>query len=452
MSKDIFNNIAVSSLSVILLMAASCAADRDIDNEPAEDAGIVVIADMAKELLTRSYQESGTVMDGRYFMTYPNNSNGYSLANVDFGVTPSNPQIGVVTVPPASQLKWLGVGGGSTPTFYLDNVSNELGNSTTVPLPAVDNPYEAAPFDMTDGTNDLLWGLKQVGRNTGTIHFDLNHMMARVRVIITADNSNGEIDLNGATVTLTSINQKPVAFNRLDGSLELNPDISSYTDLVIVNEGDGWLNDITTDDAGNLTYQTQDFVLPPQELLEDDHRPRLKITLKNGDSYTGILPSAMLIYTDGDTNPEPSYPVALSFLSQYILTIRTVVTDVPPELVFMPVWVMQWVDKGDFTIEAHQAGIYTAQEFYNLIRYYEEENEFQLQRYGYKTDNGWVFQFFHSTTLDYNQIYGRMREKPDLPFEFNFTNFAQFVNTGTADNPELRQVTTSELWQIVNGQ
>lgn len=445
-------------LIVAVLSVGACSGINPGDDPETESTAVKVEAAICNTLQSRKYQAEGQVEDGIYNLTFPTTTNNvYNVGEVQFGKDDEHKQIGFVTLPGNVALKWLVVGGGSTPTLYLDNIPRThpgADNSTTVTFSVTDNPYVAAPFDSIDGNNDLLWGARTFQRNAGTLHFDLQHAMARVRLMITTDNTNGEIDLTDATVKITRLNQTPLSFDRLEGTLALNTDdIENYTDLVFVDPDDedrDWLQDYSPD-ANKHVYQSPDFVLPPQELLQDNNRPQLIITLKDGVSYSGILPSAMLI--SNEDYAETSYPVALSFLSQYVLTIRTVITEEPPSLSFMPVYVMKWVDKGTFDEEAHQSGIYTVAEFMKLINYYKDGNVFQLDRYGKQKDvDGtpvWHFDFWHGITLDYNDIHGKMPYNEQAgDFVFVFNNYSVSVKY---DDGDTRAVSPDELRRIVTG-
>lgn len=470
MAKTILYNVTVYlSIAITLVVAAACSASDDMPIDNPDDGGAVkVVAEVARQLYSRGYQEKGDVKDGTYYLSYPLASGGsYNVATVNFGVQDANPQIGFVTLPENQELKWTDVGGGSIPKLYLDNVAPSLasGNAdqsdpTRIvfdPDSPDKNPYKADVFDDKEGTNDLLWGSVEVARNVKTVNFDLHHNMARIRVEIQVDRTNeaaqGDLDLDNATVEISSINQVPKAYNRSDGILELNTDLGNYTPLTLVNNDGDW----KTIDKQKDVYITKDFVLPPQELLGDVNRPRLTIRLKNGNEYSGILPHAMEIV--GQNASDPTTPAALSFLKEHILTIRTVITEEPPTLLFMPVWVVEWVDKGRFTTEAHQSGIYTANEFYKLIEYYNAGNEYQLVRYGRLVEDEntgkqiWVFDFFHSVILDYNSIAGKMQPS-DNPsdnkkdFSFHFNNFTNFYKNGSEEPVKL---TEQSLYNIVTG-
>lgn len=472
-----------STLPIMLLFAifSACSAEDMPDINPSDDAELRITAEVAQQLHSRAYQVEGYVVGGTYYLSYPLNTtnNPYNVASVEFGKEGMNPAIGTVTVPPDKSLKWKDVGGGSTPTFYLDNVVGPFDDPalTKIKFSSENNPYKAGLYDEENGTNDLLWGEVTAQRDVKTVNFDLHHNMSRVKVQVTLnknDEYGSDLTLDGATVEISSINQTPLSFNRLDGTLEL-PTIAAetdeeynrvYTPLTLVkyprsDEEEGaegiikWASEGTDENDTNIIeiYTSQDFVLPPQGLLENEHRPRLTITLKNGTKYSGILPHAMEI--EGGT------PAYLYFLPEHILTIRTVITEEPPLLSFMPVWVMKWVDKGEFDLEAHQAGIYRAEEFYKLIEYYEKNNEYQLVRYGYLyTDEGsdeqrWNFDFFSGVTLEWSEIAGSMNKGDDTnkkDFSFYFNNYAVYIRSRNANGIiETKRVNEKELYDIVTG-
>lgn len=455
------------TIMTLAAIVACSSEETSIDNSE-ENGTFVVTAEVAQQVYLRNYKGSGRVESGIYYLSYPQTDNiTYNVASVDFAKEDGTPGIGVVTVPENKELKWESVGGGSTPTFYLDNVKPELAddNSSSTEIILNDkNPYKAGIFDQEEGSNDLLWGTEIASRNDKNIKFDLHHNMSRVRVQITVDHTNeletGDIDLKNAKVYITSLVHKPISYNRLDGSLSLGDD-PLYDSLTFVDpdiKAQSWAKIETIPEKPLVEiYTTEDFVLPPQDLLEDERRPHLTIELENGRIYSGILPHAMEVGDKDNNHTEPSYPVALSFLKEHILTIRTIITEDPPELAFMPVWVVQWVDKGDFTIEAHQAGIYTKQEFGKLIEYYQANNEYQLTRYGRLVDDSdsptneqkWIFDFFHSIELDYNTIHGAMkRTNGQKDFSFSFNNYTQYI---IKDSNSPQPISESKLYNIVTG-
>lgn len=472
MNKSILHIQAVETAAAVLLAALalnSCTNGGLTPPETDSAEPVRISAEVSGELYSRAgYQDQGLVTDGEYYLAYPLNVSGdnlsWTVAVADFGKDGNG--LGIVTTPQGNELKWSDVGGGSVPTFSLDNVPPGLDrNNNTDPTTVVfgdENPFVAAPFDDKYGSNDLLWGNKQVNRDTRRIDFDLHHYMSRVRLVITADETNsqeGALDLNGATVSISSLVLTPVSFNRLDGSLSLGDDPGRYKTLEFVNDEINWDPEKTKPDKDNdkkIIYTTRDFVLPPQGLLDDDQRPRLTIRLQNGKEYSGILPHAMEVYSSqtGDSNAA-GYPVALAFLKEHVLTISTLITEEPPYLVFMPVTVMEWVDKGKFLLEGHQAGIYKEAEFYDMIEQYQQNNDFQLARYGYQatrekdddTDETiWVFNIWHSLVLDEDKIKGSMvRDKGQDDFEFDFNRYSVSLEDGKPlGTGELKTLVTSQ--------
>lgn len=449
--------------AVLLTAAVGCTPESGMVAGPGEGEPVRIGAEVARQIHTRGYQASGKVTDGIYYLTYLLNSGEYNVANVNFNVAGSTPGVGMVIVPPDNkELKWIDVGGGSTPTFYLDNVKADYIDAAESTLTEIvfneDNPFVAGFFDLEEEhpANDLLWGSSMVSHGVKTVNFDLHHYMSRVRVQVTVDRENekeeGDLDLEGATVSISSLVHKPYSYNRLNGTMSLGEDPEYKTMVMVNNEEPGWADKKDDDgDGHNDVYTTFDFVLPPQGLLENEGRPVLTISLKNGSTYSGILPHAMEIVDEA--HPSGGYPVALYFLKEYILTIRTVITEEPPTLAFMPVKVVEWVDKGDFTIEAHQAGIYTAEEFKKLISYYSSNNEYQLVRYGKldeETDQ-WVFDFFHSVTLNYNEIHGLMKDRSrgQKDFSFSFNGYSVYILR--PGETEAKETTPWGLYNIVKG-
>ena len=446
-------------VATLLAGVAACSSEETSVTHPEESGTFSVVAEVAPQLYSRASTEIKYIEDGTYYLSYPLTitNNPYDVASVQFGNANTDPRIGSVKVNDNQPLKWMDVGGGSTPTFYLDNVkpsSDASDNPTKIVFNndnPDDNPYKAGRYEGDNGKNDLQWSSVQATRGVNTVNFDLHHYMSKIRVEVTVDDSDAAIpedfNLQDAKVEITSINQIPVAYNRLDGSLELREE---KTSLTLMDTDLYWENIETDEENEHITiYTTQDFVLPPQELPDDENRPRLVITLGNGDVYSGILPHAMEIA--GEKADDPTIPAALSFMKEHVLTIRTLITDEPPTLSFMPVWVVEWVDKGEFDIEAHQAGIYTAAEFYRLIEYYKDNNEYQLPRYGRlnTADDTWNFDFFQSVTLDYDSIYNKMSatDKGQKDFSFNFNNYTVSVKTSSGTTT----VNAETLHEIVKG-
>lgn len=458
----------MAAMACILGMQG-CTADVEQDGAPDDlSKELKVSARIASNVVTRSYQPEGRVEEGEYYLSYPQNNQNrsYTLAIVDFDrQAAETPGLGIVNTLAGSELKWSDIGG-SPVTFYLDNVSNEYGTDTLVNFTDANNRFVAGLFDTDEGSNDLLWGEKSVNSGTRSLSFDLHHYMSRVKVevaVVKEEDAFEDITLEGATVRITNLYPRPKSYSRISGTLYLDEEDNSGITIVDPDTpGYGWV-ETNTDDPDRTVYYSPDIVLPPQALAEDASRSQLEIELADGKIYSGILPHTMMIANYIDN--ELTYPVTLAFLKEYVLTIRTVITEEPPELAIMPVWVTKWVDKGEFTMEAHQSGIYNAPEFIKLIDYYNKFNEYQLQRYGYlftpegTTQEKWLFQFFSSVTLDYTSIYNKMRpgttvmtESGEVKgvtknFEFDFTNYGIFISNGGDEV----QVNANELYRVVTG-
>lgn len=424
-----------------------------------------VSAGMAQYAQSRAYLEQGMVTSGQFYLSFPDNpTNEYlTVADVNFGLPGVTEGIGIVTLPSNEPMMWQNVGGGSQPVFYLDNVTPSLLDDDSDAMTVIfdsDNPFKASLFDSEEGTNDLLWGSLGSTRDANTLNFDLHHNMARLILEVTVDKTNekfeGELNLEGAKVTLSSIITTPFSYNRIDGTFSYgeNP---QYETFVLVSPDDpelGWVGSQQDPDNENITvYTSQDFVIPPQTLQEYSDNRRLTITLASDKVYTGVIPYAMNVI---DSNhPAPGYPMALSFLKEHVLTIRTLVSEEPPELVLMPVQVVEWVDKGEFFLDAHQAGIYTATEFYDLIKNYNKDTEtrqYQLQRYGsYDSEtNTWNFGLWYTITLDYNEIYNKMKPGDGKPeFTFTFNGFRVYVQPPTGDPYAVDEI---QLYNILKGE
>ena len=463
------NILTLISLFIVGFLCSSCIMEQQRDEDIMPEGGAIrVQARLAKTLSSRAYQEEGVVESGQYFLSYPQSGNNqYVVGTVTFGIE-SSPGMGIAKSSQNTELKWSDVGNSPT-TFMLDNVQpspdNDTDSPTTVGFNENYNPFVADVFDNVDGTNDLLWGSVSVSRDTRTLAFDLHHNMSRVIVQVMIQHMEGTddpIDLEGASVKITNLYPGPVSYNRLDGNFDLG-DQERMKDIMIVDPTKGEKHNWTSvdEDTDNTTYISPDIILPPQSLLEDVNRPKLVITLANGTEYVGILPHAMLVAASNSPTEDLVYPVNLAFLKEHILTIRTVITETPPELEFMPVYVVDWVDKGEFELESHQSGIYTPEEFYKLIGYYEINNEYQLVRYGYETtidgSSGpiWIFNFFSGVTLEYNEIFNKMHPATETAkgktkdFSFSFNNYPVFVKNGDADTAV--QVNSAQLSAIVKG-
>ena len=442
-------------LSILTLTGVtSCGSKNDKSGEPeiSETSDPLRIdAHLAEAISTRSYQSEGKVESGSYYLSYPDAANIYSLATVDFNHVNFTPGIGIVLDSNDQELTWNNVGG-NQPTFYLDNIGiqENSSNPMIVTFDSSYNPFEAGIFDLEEGKNDLLWGTLTENRNAKSLNFDLHHNMARLVVEITTDESNsqaGALNLDDATVEITNLILSPVSYNRQEGTLSFN-EIPQFEALTLVTPGNESINQQAIkwgneENEGEITvYTTQDFVLPPQGLKEDLERPRLRITLPGGTVYSGVIPYAMTVVNS--TYPE-GYPMTLSFLKEHILTLRTLITEEPPQLIFMPVQIVEWVDKGEFFLDGHQAGIYSADEFYNLVTALAENKEYKLSRYGSQDNEGWTFVMWNYINLEYDSIFAGY--SGNIKFQFQFNGYGVNVINGNTS----KSIDAQQLYEIIRG-
>lgn len=417
--------------------------------DPDGEKPVRIDARTALELQSRAYQASGEVNSGTYYLTYTARDKAKAVAEAKFGDPETGKENGIVTLPSGDRLLWKFITDESVSTFCLDNVPKSLdvgdGEGTTVTFGSDNNPFKAGRFDEVNGTNDLLWGTRDVSRNAENIHFDLHHNMSRVRVQVTVNRENsteGALNLDRAEVKITSLIHTPQSFNRLDGTLALGED-PDYDDLVLVHADGtiGWNSDLNKSEGDTEMRTTYDFVLPPQA-LSDENRPRLVITLADGSVYSGILPHAMEINSPEYKNP---YPVALSFLKEHILTLRTEITEAPPSLSFMPVTVVEWIDRGSFTLEGHQAGIYTTKDFMDLLDWWAKYNVDQLARYGLLEGDEWMFSFWGPIDVKSADIKGQMKVTGDTDYHFRFHGFKHLVDGKVVEKEEdLKKILTDD--------
>ena len=521
-SKRVFSGMLIFSAVCL----ASCAVDEMDDRPEREEMtsdDIRIGAAVKANIATRGYKPSGTVDSGEYILTYPftqrivsgDTTYTYQLADVRFGERGIE-DIGFVTSEKKNggervNLKWSDVSlrkspGGNKPQsaiFYMDNVPVSLHDTTATPYKDYRGqyvmfptegpiPFEAGRFDDVEGTNDLLWGTASAPKNAKRVDFELHHNMARVKVIIDVkpreENPNIMVDLTKvAKLEITNLVLRPESFDRTTGNLLL-PVVSDPQPLKLVDiDNRGQVNsedlpwvptkdnqpyETITESQGDKTYSfhrytAADFVLPPQELVNDSNRPTLKLTIPA--KYLGVLdqgvdkddpvtfeaslPQNMYVPAEGDGSQNSRPPMPLSFMKEHVLTIRATVGPPDMQLEFAPVYVEDWVGVGDQNITGQQAGIYNNTDFYNFLDYYQAGNTVLLEKYGYKNgtdDEGhdkWVIMFWSRTInlpmIDNNETGEKgivdylkgCEYLKKIPFTFSFNNYV--IKTDDATYAEL---------------
>ena len=449
-----------------LMCLTSCVADSPEGPVEAPDA-IRIKASMADELATRGVITSGDVKSGTFYIMFTRKSTSqFDIEPVLFDKSVMDSQ-GYVP----SGLQWSLI---KNNVFYMDNVPPAINKGSDVEnvVFGSDNPFVAGmvvpDVEIEEdyvASNDLLWGTETPPTNANAIAFNLHHAMSKLKVQVTVDNTNAvgdQYDLTNAEVTLSNIITKPATYNRKNGNISLG-DKPEYETITLVDMAEGgngldWCETrVDSDDPENkVIYTTFDCIVPPQSLDAGEYRPKLTIKVKtkdypDGKVYSGYLPHSMELVEAG---PQAA-PMTLSFLREHYLTIRAVISNEPPELILQPVWVYQWVDKGEYTVDGYQAGVYNEDDFMELIGYYDAGNDTQLRRFGKKNANGsWTFNLFGNFELEESTISGSMRPdgvKP--PYSFFLDDFFTiYVVRQNGDKLEIKgSAGAKELYKITSG-
>lgn len=473
--KSITRSAGLLSLVIFLSnVMFSCSEDNapwtDITGS---DDPILLKATLSEHIATRGYIEKGKVTTGLYYMIYPYTNNKDSLAYVDFdregyegtGRTIAATQLGPLT--------W-SIVSGSKPILKLDNVAPEFNKFRKDSLTSVtfvpDIPFVAGRV-TDEGENDILWASDTIAKNTSPINFKLHHVMSKFKVVITVDETNmedEELDLTTAEVYVSNLVHRPYNYNRITGNIKLapNPERLPLTVVNTVETADAsdkiqWLDiDKPVGEKILTVYTTQDFILPPQTLSNDPAvRPQLviKIHTKSGKvrTFQGYLPYAMDVYFDGE-DKAPT-PVSLAFIREQYLTIRTLISTEYPQLIFMPVEVVEWVHKGEYTVYGNQAGIYSEEDFNQLFVYYSSKNETMLERFGKrKSDGSWEFNIFGNLVLEYDDIWRKMvpggnENLPEFSFYINPYFSITIMDDGIVKEVLQGDTAAQKLYDIVTG-
>lgn len=266
---------------------------------------------------------------------------------------------------------------GANYVFTLDNVESELSGSISLD----EDTYKAQQEE--GATNDILWNNLSV-TTQGDLHFDLRHRMSKISVEVTRDGSSST--LSDVTVVLKNVRDKAASFDRSTGAVTAAADIPA--DGVTLLEDGGLAGD---------NAETPAWIFPPQTFA-DNSRPVLRVEV-DGKAYEATLPPSMINGSDGSGTPAD-----LQFQAGRHLTIRARLTEsiTGTQIIFMPVQVEQWEDKGNLSIIASQIGVYDEEDYAELVETYNDDTmdaarkEARLAKYGtYDTESSqWTFVIF----------------------------------------------------------
>ncbi len=351
--------------------------------------------------------DDGGVESGTYYLTY--NSSGAKVCMVTFAESKGYPLVSDNGI--YQFLKWndvMPVDGKYQ--FTLDNLGDK-DNPETVTL---GEAYKAAPLDGNSQL-DIVWGKQTVekGKESDGVNFALSHRMSKISLEISVGTSDINLD-NGipATITLMNVISEPATFNRTSGAVSVAGKQGS--DIVLY---EGELIQAAS------KYTIPSWIFPPQT-FDEDNWPKLRIVL-DGTTYEGTLNHYMVQEGSLDT------PVEMTgFKSGQHLTLRAKLskTTGDVELIFMPVWVRKWEEIDNIGIGAKQRGVYTEEDYEQLVTAYNKDSKDEkvLDEYGTKDDDSgtWTFVLFRNIGDTGGQA--TMPKFKDDGFEINFNSYTVY--------------------------
>ena len=350
--------------------------------------------------------DDGGVESGTYYLTY--NSSGAKVCMVTFADSKGYPLVsdnGIYQflkwndVMPEKDGKYL---------FTLDNLDDK-DNPKTVTL---GEAYQAAPLN---DKLDIVWGKQTVekGEESADVKFALSHRMSKISLEISVDASDIVLDGRQVKITLTDVINKPKSFDRTSGDVSV--DGEQRRDIVLYNA-------ILTRNPDESTYTIPSWIFPPQD-FDGKNWPKLRIEF--GDkTYEGTLNHYMV-----QEGSEGSAPVEMTgFESGQHLTLKAKLSKTTDEveLIFMPVWVRKWEEIDNIGIGAKQRGVYTEEDYEQLVTAYNKEpkDENVLDEYGTDASGIWTFVLFRNIGDKGGQA--TMPKFKDDGFEINFNSYTVY--------------------------
>lgn len=360
--------------------------------------------------------ENEVIESGTYYFTY-NTNNGKKVSITKFENGKGYPLINVGDDTDVYQfLKWSDVKANNEKKyeFILDNVE-DIENDDNVSLN--DIKYQAAPITQDNNYLDIVYGKTVVDKSGSDVNLLLSHKMSKISLEIYVKSSNINLENKNATITLKNVINQPEKFDRTNGVVyvatnAIRSDIELYNGELI-QDGD--------------KYTIPSWIFPPQD-FDTNNWPELEIKIEN-TTYTGKLTHFMV---DGDE--DAGTPIDMSgFVAGKHLTLRANLSndagDV--ELIFMPVWVKKWEDIGTIGITANQRGIYTVNDYEDLVDAYNSEpkKESVLSKYGTINGDKWEFILFRNIG-DEETGYPKFK---DGNFSINFNGYKIYGKNSNDD-------------------
>ena len=391
------------------LWAVACS-NEELHTAPAtgEDGALTMTASISDVLSTRA-ADGIPVDSGTYYFSYVNvggEDDTYRTIKVIFDSEEGIPWKKGSGAGSGTQLTWADVNRNSK-YFVLDNllVDSDAGKDSL----AVDfsneqykEHYKAQPAPDKDGEgNDILGGRLSVNEQVvlDPLHFELKHKMSKLTFEITifddvvkdmGNIENIEVELQHVATTIATFRRLKLNGNVVPGDVDKDP-----IQLLEANV------DEQSGENGNFHYTTGGWIFPPQEFVNNEEKPKLRVTLTGSEGtkkvYSGTLPQSMEV--SGVTE-------LLSFKEGYHLTVKAGLTNATDMSInFQPVLIEKWKYQKETDLNIRQAGIWTGAQLQELIDTWNSEDTLDekiLRKYGVKSeDKGvkWTFYLYRDIYL-----------------------------------------------------
>lgn len=271
--------------------------------------------------------------------------------------------------------------------IYWMNIALETDNKSFFTLSNVKRKEDK---DSIPADRDILWASDKKSKGT-KLSFNLNHLMAQVRVTIETPKDWNETI---RTVSLENM-QNDIAFDRTAGTANAA----------------GNMTEITLPPVSGTDYYG--LILPPQGRTDT---MALKVTTREGKSYKRALPFSM----DEKTDDGKWAGIPLKFRAGYILELTAEITNkLDYTILFTGATLQDWKYIGTSTIPARPAGIYTAGDLDRWISDYNEvktdpEKSYKLKKYGNETDKAPRWTFYLRRDIDASSVKGVITDFTDI--------------------------------------
>lgn len=398
-------------MTIGLCLGAVACSNEEPRTTPAagEDGALTMTASISNVLPTRS-ADGTPVTDGTYYFSYVDVDDTHAFKYRTIEVIFDNSEEGIPwkdKTGAGTQLTWADVNRSSS-YFVLDNfpVISEGMDEPTIDFSGdykeLKEKYKAQPAPDKDGKgNDILWKRLYVSEQVvlDPLHFELKHKMSKLTFEITifddvAEDMGSiegiEVELHHVATTIKEFQRLVLTGNVVPNAVDENP--IQLTAGVDAQSGEN----------GNLHYTTGGWIFPPQEFVNNEEKPKLRVTLTGSEGtkkvYSGTLPQSMEV--SGVTE-------LLSFKEGYHLTVKAGLTNATDMSInFQPVLIEKWKYQKETDLNIRQAGIWTGAQLQELIATWNSDalDEKILRKYGVKMESEnkevkWTFYLYRDIYL-----------------------------------------------------